>query len=130
MEGTTKLKTLGVVDLKGASIGDGQIEVHMPVEEVSEQLKKVLGNCTEAYMKRYEDANAENLNYDIRVVLAYGNFCKGNGKEVEFSLLVTVWEDSERVEMYDEIPVLFTEEEKDIVKKILWDKMGEILFAM
>ena len=38
MEGTTKFKSLGVVDLEGASIGDGQIEVHMPIDEASEEL--------------------------------------------------------------------------------------------
>ena len=130
MNGTTKFKSLGVVDLEGASIGDGQIEVHMPVEEVSKQLKKVLDGCTEDYLKKRKNVNVGDLNYDIRVVLACGNFCRDNGKGVEFSLLVTVWEDNGYAEIYDEIPVSFTEEESKKVKKILWDKLGELLFAM
>lgn len=130
MNGTTKFKSLGVVDLEGASIGDGQIEVHMPVEEVSKQLKKVLDGCAEDYLKKRKNVNVEDLNYDIRVVLACGSFYRGNGKEVEFSLLVTVWEDNGYAEIYDDIPVSFTEEETKRVKKILWDKLGELLFAM
>ena len=43
---------------------------------------------------------------------------------------MTVWEDNGYAEIYDEIPVSFTEEESKKVKKILWDKLGELLFAM
>lgn len=130
MEGTTKFNSLGVIDLEGASIGDGQIEVHMPVEEVAEQLKKVLDECAEDYLKKHENVDADALNYDVRVVLACGNFCRGDGKAVEFSLLVTIWESNGTAEFYDEIPVSFSEEESKRVKKILWDKLGELLFTM
>ena len=57
MEGTTKFKSLGVVDLDGASIGDGQIEVHMPIDEAAEQLEKVLDKCTEDYLKEHKNVS-------------------------------------------------------------------------
>lgn len=130
MNGTTKFKSLGVVDLDGASIGDGQIEVHMPIDETAEQLEKVLDECTEDYLKEHKNVSADALNYDIRVVLACGGFCRGDGKEVEFSLLVTVWESNGNAEIYDEIPVSFSEEETKRIKKILWNKLGNLLFGM
>lgn len=136
MEGTTKFKSLGVVELDGVCINGGQIEVHIPVDEVSEQLEKVLDECVKLYIQKHDKATMEELNFDIRVILSCGNFCRGDGKEAEFHLFIVVWQKSDEetgkdtAEFYEEIPVSFSAEETRRIKKIIWDSLGEMLFSL
>lgn len=135
MNGTTKFKSLGVVELDGVCINGGQIEVHMPVDEVSEQLENVLDECVKSYIQKHTGVVMEDLNFDVRVMLSCGNFCR-NGNEPEFNLFIVVWQKKDEetgkdtAEFFDEIPVSFSAEEAKRIKKIIWDSLGELLFNL
>ena len=136
MKGTTNFKSLGVVELDGVCINGGQIEVHMPVDEVSEQLKNVLDECVKSYAEKHTGVVMEDLNFDVRVVLSCGNFCMNVGNESEFNLFIVVWQKKDEetgkdtAEFFEEIPVSFSAEESKRIKKIIWDSLGELLFNL
>lgn len=137
MRGTTKIENLGVVDLDGVSIGDGRIEVHVPIADVAEQLDKVLDECITHYMKQYKNVKSdEELNFDVHVIFSCGGFRNANKDEAEFELLIIIWQKSDdescsdTAEFYEEIPVVFSEADSKKIKKIIWDGLGEALFNL
>lgn len=136
MKRTTNFKSLGVVELDGVCINGGQIEVHMPVDEVSEQLENVLDECVKSYTQKHTGVVMEDLNFDVRVVLSCGNFCRNDGNEPEFNLFIVAWQKKDEetgkdtAEFFEKIPVSFSAEESKRIKKIIWDSLGELLFNL
>lgn len=137
MKGTTKINNLGIINLSGVSLGDGQIEVHIPIENVSKQLDKIFDECTADYMKKHENVKScDELNYDVRIVFACGGFVSGNRNNSEFNLFIIVWQKlddetgEDTAEFYDEIPVAFNDEDSKKIKRIIWDCLGEALFNL
>ena len=137
MKGTAKIKTLGTINLSGVSVGHGQIEVHIPIENVSDQLDRVFDECTADYMKTYGDVEScSELNFDVRVVFSCGGFVFGNRNHAEFNLLIIVWQKSDdttgrdTAKFYEEITVLFDSEDTKKIKRIIWDGLGEALFCL
>lgn len=137
MRGTTKIKNLGIVNLDGVSIGNGQIEVHVPIADAAEQLDKVIDECTIRYMACHKNVKLnEELNFDVRVVFSCGGFRLSNKDEAEFNLLIIVWQKSDHetgkdtTEFYEEIPVSFNDSDSKRIKKIIWDGLGEALFNL
>lgn len=133
MKGTTKIKNLGTVNLSGVSIGDGQLEVHVPIDDVAEQLDKVFDECTADYIKKHSNVrSAEELFFDVRVIFSCGGFRWGNKDEAEFKLMLIVWQksDEETAEFYEDIPISFDEEDAKRIKKVIWDGLGETLFNL
>ncbi len=132
MKGTTKIDSLGTINLSGVSIGDGQLEVHIPIEDVSKQLDKIFDECTADYMKKHGNVkSSDDLNYDVRVVFSCGGFVSGNG-DTEFNLFIIVWqkEDEMTAEFYEQIPVTFDSEDTKKIKRVIWDSLGEALFNL
>lgn len=132
MIGTTKLDSLGTIDLSGVSIGDGQLEVHIPINDVSKQLEKIFDECTADYMKKHENVNScDDLNYDVRVVFSCGGFALGNS-DSDFKLFVIVWQENDDMsaEYYEEIQVTFNDEDAKKMKRVIWDGLGEALFNL
>lgn len=137
MKGTAKIKGLGTVNLSGVSIGNGQIEVHIPVEDVSGQLDRVLDECTSDYMKTYKDVRSgSELNFDVRVVFSYGSTAFENGNNAEFNLFIIVWQQSDDItgrdtaKFYEEIPVAFDSVDTNKIKRIIWDGLGKAVFNL
>ena len=133
MKGTTKIKNLGTVNLSGVSVGDGQIEVHVPIDDVSEQLNKVFDECVADYIKKHSNVgSAGELFFDVRVVFYCGCFRYGNKDEAEFSLILIVWQksDEDTAEFYEDIPITFDAEDARKIKKVIWDGLGETLFNL
>ncbi len=132
MKGTTKIKDIGIVNLEGVCIENGQIEVHVPVKTVKGQLDKVLDGCLEDFSKHYPDVEENEINIDVNVVLSFGAFRESKIDKVEFTLLVYVWQDSnnDNVKTYDEIPLTLNDEDSKKIKKIIWDGLGEALFNL
>ena len=128
MKGTTKIKNLGTVVLDSVSVDNGQIEVHVPIDDISEQLDGVIDKCIADFMGKHENVkSSDELVFDVRVVFSFGNF-KDN---TEFSLFIIVWNESDdEAEFYEEIPVSFDEEDSKKIKKIIWDGLGESLFGL
>lgn len=137
MKGTTKIKNLGTIILENVSIDDGQIEVHLPIDDVAEQLDKVLDECTKEYKTKYNNVKSSiELNFDIRVIFSCGGFRYGNKDEAEFKLFVIVWQKSDdengrnTAEFYEDIPVYFDTEDAKEIKRIIWHKLGEIFLNL
>ncbi len=128
MKGTTKIKNLGTVVLDSVSVDNGQIEVHVPIDDITEQLDGVIDKCIADFMGKHENVkSSDELVFDVRVVFSFGNF-KDN---TEFSLFIIVWNESDdEAEFYEEIPVSFDEEDSKKIKKIIWDGLGESLFGL
>ena len=136
MTEATKINELGTIILDGVSIRDGQIEVHVPIDECSEQLESVLDDCTRRYMNEHNNVNSfEDLYFDISIVFTCGGFRNGRQDEAEFQLAVIVWQRSDDVtgkdtaEFYEEIPVSLSEEDSKKIRRIIWDKLGEMLLG-
>lgn len=137
MKGTAKIKGLGTINLSGVSIGNGQIEVHIPVEDVSGQLDKVLDECTSDYMKTYKDVRSgSELNFDVRVVFSYGSTTFENGDNAEFNLFIIVRQQSDDItgrgtaKFYEEIPVAFDSVDTNKIKRIIWYGLGKAMFNL
>lgn len=137
MKGTAKIKGLGTINLSGVSIGNGQIEVHIPVEDVSGRLDRVLDECTSDYMKTYKDVRSgSELNFDVRVVFSYGSTTFENGNNAEFNLFIIVWQQSDDItgrdtaKFYEEIPVAFDSVDTNKIKRIIWDGLGKAMFNL
>ena len=128
MKGTTKIKNLGTVVLDSVSVDNGQIEVHVPIDDITEQLDGVIDKCIADFMGKHENVkSSDELVFDVRVVFSFGNF-KDN---TEFSLFIIVWNESDdEAEFYEEIPVSFDEEDSKKIKKIIRDGLGESLFGL
>ncbi len=137
MKGSTKIKNLGTINLSGVSVGNGQIEVHIPVEDVSGQLDRILDECTSDYMSAYKDVkSASELNFDVRVVFSCGGFVFGNRNNAEFNLFIIVWQKSDDItgrdtaKFYEDVPVAFGTGDTKKIKRIIWDGLGEAMFNL
>lgn len=130
MKGTTVIKNLGTIILKDICLGDGQIEVHLPIDDVSDSLNKIMDDCKEDFKKKNKLTSDEGIYFDIRVVFSCGNFVsdaeKRNG---DFKLLIIVWNDSAD-EFYEDIPVSFDTEDSKKIKKIIWNEIGKVFFNL
>lgn len=127
------IKNLGTIDLENVSIGEGQIEVSVPVDGIAEQLDKILDECTSDYMKKYSSVKScQELYYDVRVVFSFGGFALGNKDEAEFTLLVIVWQSAndDGAEYFTDIPVSFNEADSRKIKRMIWDALGKNLFNL
>ena len=130
MKGTTVIKNLGTIILKDICLGDGQIEVHLPIDDVSDSLNKIMDDCKEDFKKKNKLTSDEGIYFDIRVVFSCGNFVSDDEKRNgDFKLLIIVWNDSAD-EFYEDIPVSFDPEDSKKIKKIIWDEIGKVLFNL
>ena len=127
MERTTVINSLGTVVLKDISLGDGQIEVHVPIECVSDSLEKVLDNCMEDFKSKHTTESDNDINFDVRVVFSCGDFRTSKKNEAEFTLLIITWNGS-ATEFYDDIPVSFDKEDSKKIKEIIWNELRKTLF--
>lgn len=130
MKATTVIKNLGTIILKDVSLGDGQIEVHLPIDDMSDSLEKILDDCMDDFMKKNKLTSDDGINFDVRVVFSCGNFVSDDEKRSgDFKLLIIVWNDS-RDEFYEDIPVSFDTEDSRKIKKIIWNEIGKVFFNL
>ena len=130
MNATTVIKNLGTIILKDVCLGDGQIEVHLPIDDVSDSLNKIMDDCKEDFKKKNKLTSDEGIYFDIRVVFSCGNFVSDDEKRNgDFKLLIIVWNDSAD-EFYEDIPVSFDTEDSKKIKKIIWNEIGKIFFNL
>lgn len=123
MERTTILE-VGTVNVEKLEVAEGQLEMRIPVEVISQQLDKKLDKHFEDYKKNHPETPAENIFYETRLVFSLNRY------NPEFSLMLIVFdgENQGEAEIWDELQVTLSEEQKKQFRKLAWEKLGETLF--
>ncbi len=131
MKGTETIKNLGTIELNGVSVGDGRLEVHIPIKDMDNQLDATIDKCYEDFYQKHPEVKQENTFYNLQVIFSCGGFRGSVKNEAEFLLMVIVWSDVDNVdEFYEEIPMELNEEDSKKLRKIVWDGLGEMLFGI
>lgn len=123
----TRISNLGSISIEKLEVNNGQIEVFIPVEAVSDELDAVLEKCAENFRKQYPEV--EKPCFNLRLVFSFGY------ANPEFELLILMYDDNSdgKYKEYDHIftgELELSEEQKKQIKKVMWDKLGEVLFNL
>lgn len=125
MEATT-IKEIGVINVEGLEVAEGQLEMRMPVEVISEQLDSTLDNLFAKFQKDHPQITSENIVYEARMVFSLNRY------NPEFSLMLIIFdaEDQGTAEIWDELEVTLSDDAKKQFRKIAWDKLGETILNL
>lgn len=123
MERTT-ISEVGTINVERLELAEGQLEMRIPVEVISQQMDKKLDELYADYTKNHPKTPAENIFYESRLVFSL------NRNNPEFSLMLIVFdgENEDKAEIWDELQVTLSEEQKKQFRKLAWEKLGETLF--
>lgn len=123
MERTT-ISEVGTINIEQLEVAEGHLEMRIPVEVVSQQMDKKLDKYFDDYKKNHPETPAENIFYESRLVFSL------NRSNPEFSLMLIVFdgENQDKAEIWDELQVTLSEEQKKQFRKLAWEKLGEALF--
>lgn len=123
MERTT-ISEVGTINVEQLELAEGQLEMRIPVEVISQQMDKKLDDLFEDYKKNHPKTPAENMFYESRLVFSL------NRNNPEFSLMLIVFDEENQgeAEIWDELQVTLSEEQKTQFRKLAWEKLGETLF--
>lgn len=123
----TTIKNLGTIDIEQIEVSNGQLEIFIPVDVISNELDAVLEKCAEEYKEHYPEV--ETPSFCLRLVFSFGY------ANPEFELLVIMYdeESGDKFREYDSCFIgdieLSTEQTKQI-KKVVWNKLGETLLNL
>lgn len=121
------LKDLGTINIEQIEVSNGQLEIFVPVEVISNELDAVLEKCAKDYKEHYPEV--ETPSFCMRLVFSFGY------ANPEFELLVIMCdeESEDKFREYDSCFIgdieLSTEQTKQI-KKVVWNKLGETLLNL
>lgn len=122
----TKISNLGSISIENLEVNNGQIEVFIPVEVVSDELDAILEKCAENFKECHPDVELPCFNLRLLFSFGYAN--------PEFELLILMYDEAtESFEEYDGIftgEVELSEEQKKQIKKVMWDKLGTTLLNL
>lgn len=120
------IKEIGVVNIEQLEVAEGQIEMRIPVEVISQQLDKKLDELFADFKESHSEVADENICYEARIVFSLENY------NPEFSLMLIIFDKSNQdtVEIWDSLEVTLSEEARRKFKKIAWEKLGEIMFSL
>ncbi|MEY8534223.1 hypothetical protein AALH30_11965 [Blautia pseudococcoides] len=127
------INAIGTVDSRKVSVDfAGQIEMHMPFEEIGAKADAIIEECMEQYKKRYPEINTESdVFWDFRLVYTAGI---DNPEYTEFMVDMYIWQKTNKAagedtfEYYLDIPLELDELDKEKVRQMIADKMKEIFF--
>ena len=120
----TTISEVGTINVERLELAEGQLEMRIPVEVISQQMDKKLDELYADYKKNHPKTPAENIFYESRLVFSL------NCNNPEFSLMLIVFdgENQDKAEIWDELQVTLSEEQKKQFRKLAWEKLGETLF--
>lgn len=120
------IKEIGTINVEHLEVAEGQLEMRMPIEVISQQLDTTLDEIFNSYKKKNPQINQENIFYEARLVFQFGR------SNPEFSLMLIVFDKDNKGhdEIWDELEVTLSEDEKMQFRKIALDKLGEALFKL
>lgn len=118
------ISEVGTINVERLELAEGQLEMRIPVEVISQQMDKKLDELYADYKKNHPKTPAENIFYESRLVFSL------NRNNPEFSLMLIVFdgENQDKAEIWDELQVTLSEEQKKQFRKLAWEKLGETLF--
>lgn len=118
------ISEVGTINVERLELAEGQLEMRIPVEVISQQMDKKLDELYADYKKNHPKTLAENIFYESRLVFSL------NRNNPEFSLMLIVFdgENEDKAEIWDELQVTLSEEQKKQFRKLAWEKLGETLF--
>lgn len=122
-----KINNLGTMNIESLEVSNGQMEVFIPVEVISDELDAVLEKCAENF--RVHHPEVEKPSFNLRLVFSFGY------ANPEFELLVIMYdeESADKFEEYDSSfvgDIELSEEQRKQIKKVMWDKLGETLLNL
>lgn len=121
----TFINEIGTIDTSNTYLRGGLIEVHIPVNEASDEMAEVLDKCVADFLEKHPTVPEEKIFFDIGIAYNVGEFVENIAPE--FSLSIIAWEEDEEikdngaVEFYEEIPITFTAEDKQKMIEIICD---------
>lgn len=128
------IKTVGTINLKDVYFDfRGQIEVHMPLEEIKSEADLIIHQCMNKYKKKYPKATDRNVYQDFRLVFTSGI---DNPEYSEFMAMIYIWQRSDEetgqdtCEMYEGYKLNLDDADKKTVKRIISDRMYEMITVL
>ena len=121
-----KINNLGIINVENLEVSNGQMEVFIPVEVISDELDVVLEKCAKDFKEHHPKVATPCFN--LRLVFSFGY------ANPEFELLVVMFDEAlGEYEEYDSCfigDIELSEEQRKQIKKVMWDKLGETLLNL
>ena len=122
-----KISNLGTINIKSLEVSNGQMEIFIPVEVISDELDAVLEKCTKDFKEHHPEVEMPCFN--LRIVFSFGY------ANPEFELLVVMFDEAseDKYEEYDSCfvgDIELSEEQTKQIKKVMWNKLGESLLNL
>lgn len=116
------IKEIGTINIDRVEVAEGQIEMRIPVEVISEQMDTTLDTLIAQF--RADNPKVDQVYYEARLVFQFGR------SNPEFSLTLIIFDGTEdgADEIWDELEVTLSEDAKKQFRRIAWDKLGDALF--
>lgn len=120
------IKEIGTINIDAVEVAEGQLEMRIPVEVISEQLDSKLDKLFADFEESHPEVAKENIAYEARMVFSLNRY------NPEFSLMLIIFdaENQDTAEIWDELEVTLSEDAKKQLRKIMWEKLGEVMFAL
>lgn len=121
-----KINNIGTINIESLEVSNGQMELFIPVEVISDELNAVLEKCAKDFKEHHPEVETPCFNLHLVFSFGYAN--------PEFELLVVMFdEESEEYEEYDSCfigDIELSEEQTKQIKKVMWDKLGKSLLNL
>lgn len=127
MRGKT-IKDLGTINIEKIEVCNGQLEIFIPVEVISDELETVLDRLTEDFERKHPEVKS--VAYNVNLIFSFGF------ENPEFSMSILVFDENtqDAMEEYDHFfvgsDIELSADQKKQIKKIIWDKLGETLLDL
>lgn len=108
------IREIGTINVESLEVAEGQLEMRMPIEVISEQLGTTLDDLFAKFKKDHSEVESENIVYEARLVFSLNRY------NPEFSLMLIIFdsENQNTAEIWDELEVTLSEDAKKQFRKI------------
>lgn len=123
---TPTIREIGTINIEDLEIAEGKLEMRIPVDVVSEQLKDTCIQIIQHFKAIHPEVEEKNICLETRLIFCFG--CANP----EFSLMIIAFDidNQDIAEFWDELRVTLSEDITKRVKKAIWEKLGETLFNL
>jgi hypothetical protein len=117
------ISNIGIIDIDKVEFKGGQIIIFVPIVAFNDELGELLDTLEKDFRKKHPEANEE-ISVDVSIVYSFGLWANA---EYELEIIMFDPKDEEVEEDYTEIKINPSEQAIRNIKKIIWNKMGEML---